>query len=250
MTSNSSAFPSLNHYPNLTVALSKRSDGGMKITGDNLQDRPALARRQTFLSSFNIQNNQVVTAGLVHGGQVAIVNNTNAGQIIVTTDGLITNAKNTPLAITVADCLPIVLYDPVHQVVGLLHAGWRGLAAGIIKNAVTMMTKTFGTKPNELEVAIGPSIHRCHYQVGADVLAAFSSIELAHPAVTTINNSYFLDLPTVARHQLMALNLVPDQIGMSSACTACQVDSYFSFRKDGQKKGVAINAMMAVARLA
>lgn len=243
------SFSSFGSNPNITFAISKRSDGGMKITGNASDDQVALARRQEFLQPLAIQNSQVVSAGLVHGSQVELVNHNHAGQVVKNTDGLITNSKNIALAVTVADCLPIVLYDPEHQAVGLLHAGWRGLAAGIIENAITKMADHFDTKPEQLQVAIGPSIHQCHYQVGSDLLDVFANEKITQVALKKVGDDSFLDLPVVAEQQLLAFGIQPNKIDISPLCTACHANTFFSFRKDGQKNGAPISAMMVVAKL-
>lgn len=249
MTLSLITFSSYNSNQNSTIAISKRSDGGMKITGNANDDQAALSRRQTFLKQLNIQNSQVVSAGLVHGSQVEIVNNNHAGQLIKNTDGLISNAKDIALAVTVADCLPIILYDPEHHAVGLLHAGWRGLAAGIIENALTKMADHFNTEPEQLQVAIGPSIHQCHYQVGSDLLDVFDDKKLIQVAVKKVGDDSFLDLPIVAKQQLLSLGVSLHKIDISPLCTACHANTFFSFRKDGQKNGAPISAMMVVAKL-
>lgn len=124
----------------------------------------------------------MVTAWLVHGNDVAPVNGAHRGQRIPYHDALVTNEPEVPLFMTFADCVPIILFDPVHRAVGLIHAGWRGTAAGIVPRTVQVMHQCFQTRPQDLVLAFGPAIGRCHYEVGPEVLQAFQHL-VRTPAV-------------------------------------------------------------------
>lgn len=101
----------------------------------------------------------------VHGNTVAVVTKKDSGKTIENCDGLITNDPNIYLSVSVADCIPLALYDPVTKSIGLLHAGWRGLNNGIIKKVVGLMVENFSTDPGDLLSEIGPHICQRHYEI-------------------------------------------------------------------------------------
>ena len=143
--------------PNLILAFSEKSDGPMK---------GSLQNRERFFNKLGIDKNLIIRADLVHGNKVKLVSYKNAGKPIEKTDGLLTKDKNLFLTITTADCLPIFIYDPEKETIGLIHGGWKSLANNILAKAVK------GLSSNTL-VGIGPGISQCHFEVKQDLLKAF-----------------------------------------------------------------------------
>ena len=94
----------------------------------------------------------------VHSSNVIMVSSKNSDQVMENCDGLVTNDPKISLKVSVADCVPLAFYDPISNSIGLIHAGWRGLYGGIIKNAIETMKNNFGTNPKNLFVEIGPHI--------------------------------------------------------------------------------------------
>lgn len=188
-----------------------------------------IQNRKQFFNRHNISETEIVTAQLVHGNNVTVVSKKDAGHHMPQTDGLLTDQKGLVLSITVADCLPIFLYDPEKKVVGLLHAGWRGLDAKIIYSAIELLKKRFAVLPENLIVGIGPGIGPCHFAVHEDVLEKFSN----YPNTSEKrNNEYFLDLKQIAKQQLIAKNVQTDHIEINNLCTYCEKNMYFSHRRD------------------
>ena len=115
----------------------------------------------------------IVGMKLNHGSRVVAVGKKNAGKIIKNCDGLITNDPEIYLKVSAADCLPIAFFDPSTNSIGLVHAGWRGLENGVIKNAVNLMKETFGSRVDKIVVFVGPYICQKHYEVKNDVYEKF-----------------------------------------------------------------------------
>ena len=187
-------------------------------------------------------------------------------------DALLTQEPGVTLSVRAADCMPVLLVDPRRRAVAAVHAGWRGALAGIVEITVGEMVRVFGSNPGDLLVAIGPSIRACCYQVGEEVVGAFSGrypkgedFFLAAPhdrveeeiarrypllfltkqppghgpdAVPTLH----LDLVAVAADQLTRAGVKPSQIHVADFCTACRTDIFFSHRKEGSGTG----RMMAI----
>ncbi len=149
-------------------------------------------------------------------------------------DGLITNQKGVVLTILTADCVPILLYDRVKEVVAIVHAGWRGTKMGIAMRCVAKMEEEFSSSPSDIVVGIAPSIGRCCYEVDEDVASHFFD----YPnGVTKRGEKYHLDLPLINQEQLISIGVAKESIEMSNICTSCSVDEYFSYRKEGGCSG-------------
>jgi YfiH family protein len=155
-------------------------------------------------------------------------------------DGLVTATKNLPLVITVADCLPIVLFDPNAVVLGHVHAGWRGSASGIVRKAVAIMKNEFGASPDLMVAYLGPSAGVCCYEVGREVADVFSPDQL-----NVRNERIYLNLKKENMDQLLECGLRSENIEISDSCTICSPELFHSYRRDREKSG----RMMAVVSI-
>jgi len=169
-----------------------------------------------------------------HGSRVVVVSKKDMGKSIENCDGLLTNDPETVLKISVADCIPLALFDTVTNSIGLIHAGWRGLDGKIIKNAIDLMIKNFSVKPQNLRAEIGPHICQKHYEIKSDVAERF----LDYPdAIKKENGKIFLDLAEVAKEQLIKSGVNKNKISIDFRCTFEDL-SLPSFRRGDMKKRV------------
>jgi YfiH family protein len=152
-------------------------------------------------------------------------------------DGFITNEKNLPIAIRTADCVPVFIYDPDGQAIGLAHAGWKGTRKTIAAKTVQKMREAYGSRPGHLKIVLGPSIHSCCYRVGAEFRDFFPS------HVAERSGHWYADMLQANRDQLLQAGVSPENILESGICTCCHAN-YFSFRRDGEKAGRMISLMM------
>jgi len=239
-------FSIFKKYPKLIVALSEKSDGSMKINGEEARQKRVLENRKNFLAKFNIASNQIITPELVHGKRIRVVDDKNKRKSIRKTDGLITKKPNVFLTITVADCLPVFIYDPVKKVVGLIHAGWRGLENQILKSAIDKISQEFGCNENNILVGIGPGISKCHFEVGREVLNKFKPF--LRQCSEKRDGKNFLNLKKIAKIQLLEIGLKEKNIEINQECTFCETKKYFSYRrqKNRNKKRKPTNTAVAV----
>jgi len=149
-------------------------------------------------------------------------------------DALITNLKDVALTVLTADCVPILLYDRKKEVIAVVHAGWRGTKEQILAKTIEKMFKEFGSLAKDIVAGIAPSIGACCYEVGDDVAKHFSNIQRAY---IQKNDKYMLDLPTINKKQLLSSGVKEENIEMSNICTACNVTSFFSYRKEAGCSG-------------
>jgi len=145
-------------------------------------------------------------------------------------DAVITKERGILIGIQVADCVPVLLFDTERHISGVIHAGWRGTAAGILKKTVDAMRDRFSSSPDDIKAAIGPSIRWCCYHVGHDVLE--SVIKATGNGSYHINkgDSYCLDLAAANKYQAMSSEIPEKNIWISQECTYCYPDKFYSYR--------------------
>jgi hypothetical protein len=207
--------------------------------GQGVDDHPQnVARnRAAVLDSLGLDPARHVEATQVHGTTIALVTAADAGRVIEGADGMATRQPGLALAIHSADCVPILLADPRHRVVAAVHAGWKGTAAGVASEAVRVLADRFESHPEDLLVAIGPSIRACHYEVDEPVYARYRTWSW-RDAVFTPNHRarWQLDLQEANRHQLTEAGVLPAQIEALEFCTFDRPDLFYSYRRE-QKTG-------------
>jgi YfiH family protein len=168
----------------------------------------------------------LVTVHQVHSALVIV--NRGMPQREEDADALLENIPGVAIGVKTADCVPVLLADPVKRVVAAIHAGWRGTAAAIVPAAIRSMAAEFGVRPQDLHAAIGPAIGACCYEVGPEVASEF--------AILTPGRVH-LNLPAMNARQLEAAGVPPRNIWTAADCTRCHPDRYHSFRRDGQSAG-------------
>jgi YfiH family protein len=227
-------------YPKIIAAVSEKDMGSCRLWPDEALNRATFKNREKFFREAGVQPGNVVGALLVHSSNVMIVGVRDAGRAFADIDGFVTTDKNVFLSVTVADCLPIFLYDPKREAIGLLHSGWRGLTAGIIASGLRKMVN-LGSDPKDIMAAIGPSIGVCHFEVQPDILQRFESY--LSLALEKREDKLFLDLQIIATKMLEEAGVTSEHISTSGECTACLSDKYFSYRRD---KPPILETMVAV----
>lgn len=148
-------------------------------------------------------------------------------------DALIGNTPGSLVAVKTADCVPLLIVDPVHRAVAAVHAGWRGTSRRIAVRAIEEMAKRFSSRPDDLHVAIGPAIGKCCYEVGPEVAAQF--VEYDH-ALRNLTQTSHVNLSQINRFQAAAVGVPSGQIYTAGLCTKCNPD-FHSYRRDKQAAG-------------
>lgn len=188
---------------------------------------------------------KIIMAKQVHSAKVQVVTMEDVGKGIskpeerMEVDGLVTNVSGLPLAVFYADCVPILLYHEKTHCLAAVHAGWRGTAGAIAKNAVRVMQETFGAAPEEILAAVGPSIGPCHFEVGAEVAEEFCRNGLQNHVEKSPSQpeKYIVDLWESNRSVLLSAGVLPEHINIAKECTVCHTQRYFSHRGLGADTG-------------
>lgn len=156
-------------------------------------------------------------------------------------DALITDVPGICLTAFTADCIPILLYDPVRRAVGAAHGGWRGAAGGIAAETVRAMVRAYGCKPEDILAAIGPGIGPCCFETHGDVPDAVTAGlgAKAAPLITPLpgTDKFRVDLKGVNAQWLQAAGVAPEHIARCGACTACHPELFWSHRRVGNARG-------------
>jgi YfiH family protein len=160
-------------------------------------------------------------------------------------DGWVSAEPELLVAIQTADCLPVLLVDPEQRVVAAVHAGWRGTIQRVAAKAVLRMQTDFGSRPGNCLAVVGPAIRSCCYEVGEEVVEAFTR-EFDHSASffcetptskATRASSQCVDLAEACRSQLLDAGMAAEKIFTDGPCTACEKERFFSHRADAGKAG-------------
>ena len=242
--------------------------GGESLNlGWTKEDDPACvgANRKVFVEAVGRPGApmRMVTIRQVHSGTIKAVGEealtgsleTSDGKAVLEGDGLVTNVPGILLAAGTADCVPVLIVDPVRKVVGAFHAGWRGTVVGIVQRGIEFMRQEYGSHPGDLMAAIGPAIGACCYAVGNEVqerfVARFSyAQELFQTRTATGGEApqLYVDLWEANRRQLLDGGLAPAKIDVIGECTACRRTAagerkYFSHRAEHGVAGRMLNAI-------
>ena len=197
-------------------------------------DFRALRSLDTAVSALGTEGMTMRTARQVHSDKLAVVSaipgpKTEAPR--PEADGLLSRQPGCLLGVRTADCLPILFVDRAKRGVAAVHAGWRGTLKSIARRAVDRMTAEFVSQVADIEVAIGPSIGPCCFEVGSEVASLFDE------ASVNSSDPPHVDLTNATRSQLSAAGIDPAKISVVNACTRCIEQDYFSHRRGGEEAG-------------
>lgn len=221
----------LSKHPEINHAISTQAFGSMKKDDMSIHHANVLK----FAKTANI-NTTVICMDQVHGGKAMPVEN-DRELVVPQTDGIVTTTKYIALGVITADCMPILLYDPVNKAIGAAHAGSKGLLKNIIGNTIKQMSMQYGSKPQDLIVGIGPSIEQKCYVVGKELIDLYKTAFSHYNSVYIEGNgTYFLDLRSVAVQDLRHEGVLKENIEVSQLCTKCHSKQLYSYRA-GDKKG-------------
>lgn len=223
------------------ISFSEKKDGPMNFVGHELFDSERRANRAQFLKSLGFRADQTVVPKVVHGSHIQCVSMHNPIYGSVTADAIITDKKGLVLTMNFGDCPPVALYDPINEVLALVHCGWKPLSAAIIKKTLEKMRSEYNCFTRNITAFIGPGICQEHYEVGPEVAIKFG--------IETRGEKMLLDLVDQICKQLVDSGVRGRNIINCGECTYHEEnesgkDKYFSWRRD---KSNPLDVNMAVA---
>ena len=213
--------------------------------GDDAQT--VMRNFQRMSQATGIYVGDMVFSDQVHGDRILYVDQQYRGSGIVKqpmleqVDGLITDKKHVALVTFHADCVPLFFLDPVREVIGLAHAGWKGTLKKIGASMIRRMQEDFSCDPADILVGIGPSIGPCCFEVGADVFKPFRDAFPAEAGTMILpaasDDKRYLDLWQANEAALLEAGVTKAHITVTDLCTKCHPDYYFSHRFMGNRRG-------------
>jgi YfiH family protein len=205
----------------------------------------AFALRQEFLTHHGLPAKDLVCLKQVHSSRIVWVGKhvpvrgcRDFELSLPCADGLITDRTDVPLAVFIADCLAVYFFDPRKRIIGLVHAGWRGTAEKISPRLITTLRERFSVSSADLLVAFSPAIRSCCYEVKEDLRSFFPE------SLIERDGKLFLDLIGENKKQLIAAGIKEENIYDCNICTSCRSNEFFSFRKEKDKAGRMMAAIM------
>jgi polyphenol oxidase len=209
--------------------------------------------RQAWAEAIGYAAEKLVLGRQVHETTVVPVDDSHAGSgadsvetSIRRVDGLMTSTPGLPIGVMAADCVPLLIHDPVRNVVAAVHAGWRGTVDGIATTAIESLKHHYDSKVDDIYVCLGPAICADCYQVGEEVIDRWESGQFSRVAspVEVRADGYHFDLREANRGQLLAAGIFSKSIEVSPLCTKCANGTMFSRRGLGPRTGLFTSVIM------
>ena len=190
------------------------------------------ANHETLAKNLGFVKDALVHMKQIHSDIVHVVTDKDDFSSPPTCDALVTNKKDVPLMVMVADCTPVLFFDPAYKAIGVAHAGRAGAFGNIVKNVIDTMAQEYGSKPENIAVHIGSAIGVCCYEVGEEIYEE-SKDEFGY-AFEARNGSYYLNINKILLKQLKECGVKAENIENEGVCTACNIQTYFSYRAEGK----------------
>lgn len=209
-------------------------------TGDDAD--AVTANRRLITQALRIEEDRLITLNQIHSDQLVVLEREEdlLQKKGSKGDGLITHLSNVAISILCADCQAIYLYDPTNRVIAVAHAGWRGAVAKIAARCLEKMSKVYGSRPADCYAALSPAAGPCCYEIGEDV---YQAIKEAFPDTYRElleekgNGKWVFNIFQSNCYVLQDAGVVRENISISSFCTICRQDLFFSHRGSGGRTG-------------
>jgi len=213
------------------------------------EDNHVLQNWGRLAAAFNIPLEQFLVVNQVHKDDIFIVKPYGgyfSSRAELDYDAIMTDRADLAICVKTADCVPVFIADRVKKVIAAVHAGWRGSALGISAKAVRLLQDNYGSSPQDILAAIGPSIGQCCYQVDEAVADNFLKQEDNENILFAAKKAgkWMLDLAEANRRQILHSGIPEENIDVSDLCTVCNQDKFFSHRGSGGITGRQISFMM------
>ena len=237
----SSSIKLLNRQPGLVHAFSprnyEREDGTTGELNFAAGGQSMRLHMQWLLRSIGINKDEVFLVRQVHGDKIFELKDASscAQGAAVPADAIITRLAGMPIGILTADCIPVVVYDSRLRVAGVIHAGRKSTAQKIVSKTIQAMQKLYGCHPQDILAGMGPGIGVCCYEVSADCIEPFKKYYPGWAGFVKPwpSGKFMLDLFSANVEDAQMAGIEPEKISQIGVCTSCQVEHFFSYRREG-----------------
>jgi polyphenol oxidase len=253
-------YNSLNKYKEIAHFCTDREGGASMgnyaslnispFSGDNPEN--VRKNKEIICQQFDIDTDRLIIPYQTHGTKIVEIEDSffqlsmeAKAQALYGVDALFTRLTRVCIAVTTADCVPILFFDPQKQVIAVAHAGWRGTCSRIAEKTATGLIDRFDCNPADIRVVIGPSISPGVYEVGEEVVDKFRDAGFDISRIVSVrNHSLFLDLWEANKQTLQRIGISDDHIELSGICTYTEHERFFSARRLGIKSGRLATGIM------
>ncbi len=220
----------LNKHANVVHSFTTKDMGNLAFHVNDDIDR-VTANHDNLAKKLNYDKNKLIHMRQIHSNIVHIVTNDDNFENPPTCDALITNKVDAPLMVMVADCSPILFFDPVQKVIAVAHAGRAGAFSNIVQKVIDSFTNDFSCEAKNIIVSVGASIGSCCYEVGEEIYFEAKRLNLDF-AIEKKDDFYHLDIRNILKKQLIQSGVKKNNIEISNECNRCLHKNYFSYREN------------------
>lgn len=218
-------------FPNIAHAFTTKESGNLAFhVGDDMAN--VEKNHELLAKELDYKKDSLIYMKQIHSDIVHMVSDEDFSTP-PTCDALITNKKETPLMVMVADCSPLLFYDDEKKVISVVHAGRQGAFKNIVKKVVESFMDNFGSDTKDIYVSVGASIGVCCYEVQREIYDEAKELGLEY-AVQKMGKKYYLDINKILKNQLLSCGIKKENIEFCNDCTCCQSDRYFSYRAEAK----------------
>lgn len=225
----------LSKYPNIQHGTSTKASG-LSFARDN-ESNKLIIDQAKILKYFNLpKKHLIISCGQEHSDNIYIAKEKSSEKMtrIANTDALITNQKFTHLLIYTADCMPIMIFDPLQKVIAIVHSGWKGTVKKIVLKTLKKMQQEFGSKAKDIKVYIGPSIGPCCYDTqNTEQIKQFKKYS---NCVIKRDKKTFIDLWSAVEQDLLKFGILSKNLENAKMCTSCQNKLFSSHHLEQNKR--------------
>ncbi|MBN2659527.1 MAG: peptidoglycan editing factor PgeF [Spirochaetales bacterium] len=208
-------------------------------------DDAVLENRNRLCEALKIDISSYTCAEQIHSSEAKAVGTRDMGSGAISygtsirgTDALMTDRRGILMNIHIADCVPLIIYDPENHAGALVHAGWKGTASRVAQKTVLQMKETYGSRPESMIAALGPSIGSCCFEIGDDTADKLQSgFPYEKNIIIKKEGSTYADLWIANGEQLLRAGLKKENIESARICTSCHTEEFYSYRADRGKTG-------------
>jgi len=218
----------LKQFSNITSAFTTKKSGNLAFHIGDVVDN-VIKNHKLLANELAYSVQRVVHMKQIHSDRVHKVTSKDDFSNPPTCDALITDEKNTPLMVMVADCAPILFYDAKQEVIAVAHAGRAGAFSNIVQNVIDSFVSEYNSNIDEIYVSIGANIKACCYEVGSEINTQAQALGLEY-AIAKRDTSYYLDISAILLKQLQNAGIKEKNIELSLECSACSTDKHYSYR--------------------
>ena len=222
----------LKQFDNLLCTITTKQDGNLAFHVNDDQER-VLHKHKILAQKHSYSYEKLIHMKQIHSNKVKVVTKEEDFFSTPSCDALVTDKRDIPLMVMVADCSALLFYDDTQKVIGVVHAGRAGAFSNIIQNTLHTFSTQFNSKVEDIFVTVAPAICQECYEVGEEIFIEAQMLQLEY-AILKKEEKYYLDIRSILESQLLQGGVQKEHIEMSPLCNACHTEEYYSYRKEGQ----------------